>query len=250
MKPYFENENGKLYHGDCLEIMFGIADDSFDMVCCDLPYAVTECKWDKMIPTDKIWEHYKRICKNNAAVVLNGIQPFTSKIILSNIEMFKYCLVWRKSRIGNFAQAKYRFLNEHEDIMVFSRGGLSGNAAIKMSYNPQGLENCHKQRKDRTRPSEHKPGRKQRRNYIQTKTNYPKSVLEFKSASGKLHPTQKPLKLIEYLIKTYTNEGDTVLDNCVGSGTTLAACENLKRKWIGIEKEKKYCEIAAKRVIG
>jgi site-specific DNA-methyltransferase (adenine-specific) len=226
-----------------------IPNGSVDAIICDLPYGTTTCKWDSVIPFEPLWEQYKRIIKNNGAIVLTAAQPFTSFLVTSNIEMFKYSLVWKKSRISHFAQAPYRFLTEHEDIVVFSNAGVSKNAKIRMIYNPQGILPCNKVVKGKGH-SEHRPSTKVQKKYLQTTTNYPKSIIEITSDLAFNHPTQKPVALMEYLVNTYTNEGYTVLDNCMGSGTTGVACKNLNRNFIGIEKDEAYFEIARKRING
>ncbi len=233
--------------GDCLERMKEIPDGSVDMVLTDPPYGTTACKWDSIIPLEPMWEQLKRVIKPNGAIVMTAAQPFTSVLTLSNIDMFKYSLVWKKSRISHFAQAPYRFLTEHEDIVVFSYGGASKNAKNRMIYNPQGTTEIHKVVKGKGH-SDHRPSNRVQKDYVQSRTGYPKSVLEFKSDQAKLHPTQKPVALMEYLIRTYTNEGDTVLDFTMGSGTTGVACANTGRKFIGIEMDENYFNIAEKRI--
>ena len=228
-----------LRHGDCLDLMKDIPDGSIDMVMADPPYGTTECKWDSIIPLGPMWEALKRVTKPNGAIVLMAAQPFTTKLISFNMKMFKYCWVWEKSRPSGFLNAKKRPLNSVEDIVIFFD--------ILGTYNPQG-----------TRPGKLSGGRNTysecyefcvRKDHIQTTTGYPRSVLRIKNSnSGNDHPTQKPVALMEYLIKTYTNEGETVLDFCMGSGTTGVAARNLDRKFYGIEKEKKYFDIASKRI--
>ena len=241
-------ELDKIYNMDCLEGMKQIDDNSIDMILCDLPYGITQCKWDSIIPLDKLWKQYKRVIKNKGVIVLTASQPFTSILIMSNIEMFKYSLVWKKRGTNaGFAQAPYRFLKEHEDIVIFSYGGTSKNARIRMVYNPQGLKDCNRVVKGRTESS-HRNGRKKQEDYIQKKTGYPKSILTFNEDNHWQHPTQKPISLFEYLIKTYTNEGNLVLDNCIGSGTTAVACKRLNRKYIGFENNDEYYNIAKKRI--
>lgn len=236
-----------LMHGDCLERMKEIPDGSVDMVLTDPPYGTTACKWDSIIPLEPMWEQLERVIKQNGAIVLFGSQPFTSALIMSNHKIFKYQLIWKKSRISHFAQAPYRFLTEHEDVIVFSLGGTSKNAKSRMVYNPQGLQDCRKVCKGKGY-SDHRPSRVKQEDYIQTKTGYPKSILEFKSDIAKEHPTQKPVSLMEYLIKTYTNEGETVLDFTCGSGTTGVACVNTNRNFIGIELDQGYFDIAKQRI--
>jgi len=239
----------KLYKGDCLERMKEIADGSVDMVLTDPPYGTTACKWDSIIPLEPMWEQLKRVIKPNGAIVMTASQPFTTTLIASNMKMFKYSLVWQKSRVCHFAQAPYRFLTEHEDIVVFSNGGTSKNAKSRMVYNPQGTQDCNKVCKGKGH-SDHRPSGVVQADYVQTKTGYPKSIITIASDSAKIHPTQKPVPLMEYLIKTYTNEGELVLDFTMGSGTTGVACKNLNRNFIGIEKDDKYFEIAKKRIEG
>ena len=233
--------------GDCLERMKEIPDGSVDMILTDPPYGTTACKWDSIIPLEPMWEQLKRIIKPNGAIVMTAANPFTSVLIASNLTMFKYSLVWKKSKVSHFAQAPYRFLTEHEDLLVFSFGGTSKNAKNRMPYNPQGLIDCNKVCKGKAH-SDHRPSNKVQKDYLQTKTGYPKSILEFKSDTAKDHPTQKPVALMEYLIKTYTNQNETVLDFTMGSGSTGVAAKNLNRKFIGIEMDKGYFNIAQDRI--
>ena len=238
----------QLIHGDCVEKMKDIPAGSVDMILTDPPYGTTECKWDSVVPFEPMWEQLQRVVKDDGAVVLFGSEPFTSLLVCSNLDKFKYKLIWRKSRIQHFAQAPYRFLTETEDILVFSRGGTAKNAKIRMKYNPQGLVKINKRVKGKGY-SEHRPGRMVQDDYMQEWTNYPRDILEFSSVQGNLsHPTQKPVALLEYLIKTYTNEGDAVLDFTMGSGSTGVACVNLNREFIGIELDEGYFNIAEKRI--
>lgn len=245
--PNITTDKYRLMRGDCLERMADIPDGSVDMVLCDLPYGTTACKWDSVIPFEPLWTQYRRIVRVGGAIVLTAAQPFTSALTLSASDLFKYSLVWRKSKVCHFAQAPYRFLTEHEDVLVFSGGGTSKNAKTRMTYNPQGVRPCEKVCKG-TGHSDHRPSAKRQANYVQTVTGYPKSVLEFASDTAKTHPTQKPVALMEYLIRTYTNEGETVLDNCMGSGTTGVACANTKRRFIGIERDPEFYHIACDRI--
>lgn len=230
-----------LIKGNCLELMKNISSKSIDMILCDLPYGITNCNWDVLIPFDELWVQYKRIIKNDGAIVLFGKQPFTSKLILSNIKDFKYCLIWKKDNHDNPLMAKKRFLNITEDICIFYKN--------QCCYNPQGLIRVNKITKQGRGES---LSQKNKRNtqYVQAYTNYPKNILEFKRDLDNIHPTQKPVALLEYLIKTYTNEGDVVLDNCMGSGSTGIACKNTNRNFIGMEIDNKYFEIAKKRIHG
>lgn len=223
-----------LREGDCLVLMKSIPSGSVDMVLCDLPYGTTACKWDTIIPFEPLWEQYKRIIKDNGAIVLTASQPFTSALVMSNPKMFKYCWYWKKRPV-NFLNAKKQPMRNVEDILVFGGG----------TYNPQGLVSCKRVNK-RSNSTETNGfhGAKNESEF----TNYPHQVLEITNGERGLHPTQKPVALFEYLIKTYTNEGDLVLDNCAGSGTTGIACQNTNRRFILIEKDEEYCKIIRKRL--
>ena len=234
-----------LHHGDCLDIMPTLEAGSIDLVLTDPPYGTTACKWDSVIPLEPMWDNLKRLIKPNAAIVMTASQPFTTTLIASNMKMFKYCWVWDKKRPSNPMLAKVRTLKVHEDICVFYRAFGT--------YNPQGLIKTDGKPRGGTSPSKTELGfgRAAQKNYKQTHTNYPKSIQVFGTDNSKnLHPTQKPVALMEYLIKTYTNEGDTVLDFTMGSGTTGVACENLGRNFIGIEKDAGYFKIASERIEG
>ena len=238
-----------LYKGDCLIEMNKIADKSIDMILCDLPYGTTACSWDVIIPFNKLWEQYKRIVKDNGAIVLFGSEPFSSALRMSNLKMFRYDWYWKKTKQGNFAQAPYMPLKNIEIISIFSKGKIANNSTIKMNYFPQGTSSCNKINNGGNKANDFRPNRKSKNeNHIQTVTNYPKQLLEFDSCYEFLHPTQKPTSLLEYLIKTYTLENETVLDNCMGSGSTGVACINTNRNFIGIEKDDKYFEIAKDRI--
>jgi len=246
------NKKVRLLHGDCLELMKDIPDKSIDMILCDLPYGTTACKWDTVIPFEPLWGQYKRIIKDNGAIVLTASQPFTSALVMSNVKMFKYEWYWVKNRITGFANAKKQPLRNIEDILVFYNN--------HSTYNPQGIVRIDKVCKNgksvggeslRTniKESANKGSlRTEGKTYIQEFTGYPRQALTDIPEEKKLHPTQKPVALMEYLIKTYTNEGDTVLDNCMGSGTTGVACKNLNRNFIGMEMDDKYFEIASNRI--
>lgn len=239
---------GVIYNECCLSGMLNIPDESVDLICCDLPYGLTECKWDTPLNLDILWENYNRILKKNGIIILFGKQPFTSRLVASNYKMFKYSLVWHKSKPGGFAQAPYKVLCEHEDILIFTYGKTTKNSKNRMTYNPQGTKPCNKKMKGKTGNTEHRKGRKTQKDYIQTITNYPRSILNFKNEGKVKHPTQKPLKLIEYLIKTFSNENETVLDNCMGSGTTAVACINYERRYIGYETDKKFYDVCIERI--
>ena len=232
-------EINKIHQGDCLELMKEIADNSVDMILCDLPYGTTKCKWDTIIPFDKLWEQYKRIIKDNGAIVLFGVEPFSSSLRLSNIKDYKYDWIWNKNRFVNFSCSKIRPLKITELISVFYKK--------QCIYNPQGIIRVDKIQRQGVKASSQIGGISRKKEYLQTHTNYPRDILEFKSKRG-LHPTQKPVALFEYLIKTYNNEGDLVLDNCTGSGTTGVACINKNRTFILIELDEKYFNIAKKRI--
>ena len=239
----------KLYNGDCLEVMKQIPDKSVDMILTDLPYGITHCKWDSQIDVTKLWGEYCRIIKPSRAIVLFAQQPFTSKLVMSNPEWFKYCWIWVKNRCPNFMMAKYAPLKTTEDIVVFSDGGINTNTKNKMRYFPQGLKSINKQVKSNVKKSGINVYNCLNKEYTQTTTGYPKNIIEFPTENG-LHPTQKPVVLCEYLIKTYTNEGEIVVDNCMGSGSTGVACKNTNRNFIGIELDEKYFKIAEERING
>lgn len=240
-----------LLHGDCLELMRDIPDKSVDMILCDLPYGTTACKWDVVIPFALLWEQYKRVIKDRGAIVLFGSQPFTSALVMSNIEQYKYDWIWNKSKGVGFLNAKNAPLKFHEIISVFSTGNTANNNKNRMCYFPQGLvESCRLRtysEKDSQSVVGVRPSRK-KTNYTQNKSGYPKSTLNYRNERNIFHPTQKPVALLEYLIKTYTLEGETVLDNCMGSGSTGVACVNTNRQFVGIEKDDKYFEIAKQRI--
>ena len=225
--------------GDCLELMKEIPDKSIDMILCDLPYGTTACKWDTIIPFEPLWGGYLRIIKPNGAIVLFCKQPFTTELIHSNLNLFKYVLVWQKDNHDNPLMAKKRFLNITEDIAIFYQK--------QCTYNPQGIIEVNKITKQ-GRGCSLSQRNDRKSEYVQTFTNYPRNILTFKRDLPNIHPTQKPVALLEYLIKTYTNEGETVLDNCMGSGSTGVACINTNRNFIGYELDEKYFEIAGKRI--
>ena len=230
--------------------MKSIPDGSVDMILCDLPYGTTACKWDTVIPFEPLWAQYRRVAKRNAAIVLTASQPFTTALIASNMRDFRYCWVWDKGVAANFPQAKMRPLKVHEDVCVFSAGAPSyypqmtakDKPVVKQSNNLSwgdgGVFDLRGKAADAWEP----------KTYTES---YPPSIVKFSSRSAGsrgLHPTQKPVALMEYLIRTYTQEGETVLDNCMGSGTTGVACINTGRKFIGIERDDKYFAIASERI--
>ncbi len=249
-------DNVILYHGDCLEKMKLIPDDSVDLVLCDLPYGTTKCKWDTIIDINELWKHYKRIVKKPSGVILLfGQQPFTSMLVSSNYEWFKYNLIWKKNKTTQYLLANYRPMKCTEDIAVFSKGGAAAASRHKgnMTYNPQGLipkiinkKNSAKRIGKMLNQAHHLgPNNKltSEKPYQQKFTNYPNELLAFDIEYDTIHETQKPVKLIEYLIKTYSNENNTVLDNTMGSGTTGVGCINTNRKFIGIELIDKYYKL-------
>ena len=249
-------ELNRIYNEDCLEGMKRIPDKSIDMILCDLPYGTTACKWDTVIPLEPLWEQYDRIIKDNGTICLFSSQPFTSFLVYSNPKEFKYEWVWHKSKGCNFTHAKNMPIKFHENICVFSKapiGHVSQLRERRMKYNPQGIVRVDKSwSRPQKYETEHKLARKSHSlNRIIEYEGYPKSIIEFNNSDNRergLHPTQKPVALCEYLIKTYTDEGDTILDNCIGSGTTAVAAINTNRNYTGFELDNHYCEIANERI--
>lgn len=240
-------ETINLFQGDCLEVMKDIPDKSVDMILCDLPYGTTECKWDKFIDNKSMWEHYNRILKESGNIILFASQPFTTKLIESNPKMFRYEIIWIKTRPTGFANANYRPMKKHENILIFTKASTSTAGNNHATYNPQGLIECERKVK---RTSRGYQGERQnsKDEYVSKFTNYPTSIVEFPSEGKTVHPTQKPVDLLKYLIKTYSNEGEVVLDNCMGSGSTGVACINTNRRFIGIELDETYFNIAKERI--
>ena len=245
IQPYYSNAQVILYKGDCLEVMQQL-DMTFDCCITDPPYGSTACKWDEIIPFKPMWYALNRLIKDNGAICLFGSQPFSSYLRISNIEMFKYDWIWNKKTGLGFLDSKFRPLKCHEIISIFSQGGCSNGSNPAMSYFPQDLIKTTKQNANsKSNILNSEPT--QRKNLNTEFTNYPKSIITYSRVSG-LHPTQKPVSLIEYLIKTYTNEGEIVLDFTAGSGTTGVACMELNRKCVLIQREQKYCDITIKRL--
>lgn len=239
--------------GDCLELMKDIPDGSVDMVLCDLPYGTIGCKWDSRIPYQPLWQQYKRIIKRNGVIALFGSEPFSTYMRMSNIEWFKYDWIWRKNTYTGFQHAKNMPLKDYEIVSVFSPGSMGHTQLLgdkRMPYNPQGITVISRERGGGTRKFGSVVGKRpsQRDRYVQYAKDYPRMILEFESVSKREHPTQKPVALLEYLIRTYTNEGETVLDNCMGSGSTGVACANTGRDFIGIELDMGYFNIAKERI--
>ena len=230
--------------GDCLELMKDIPNGSIDMILADLPYGTTQCKWDTIIPFDKLWEQYERIIKPNGAIVLTASQPFTSYLIVSKIKLFKYELIWDKVASSTPMLAKTMPLKKHENILVFYKN--------KPTYNPEFTIGKKWSRAGVFKKAGYTGSNDVlgKRTGDETDLKYPKSIITISNANktGVVHPTQKPIALFEYLIKTYTNENDLVLDNTAGSGTTAIACLNTNRQFIVMEKEQKYYDIILKRV--
>lgn len=265
----------KLYNEDCLKTLSKLDENSIDLILADLPYGTTDRNglekkktkksrlfdWDSIIPLDELWKLYKKVLKKDGVVVLTADQPFTSKLVLSNLEWFKYEWIWKKNKTVGFLHANHRPMKQTEDILVFSPANASA-ASVKngtnMKYNPQGIIPSNKKKKnskDRLGvflDNEDFMGKNNKllgnTEYTQKYTNYPTEILEFGHDTSKVHPTQKPVLLMEYLIKTYSNENELVLDNTMGSGTTGVACVNTNRNFIGIEMDKKYFDIASERI--
>jgi site-specific DNA-methyltransferase (adenine-specific) len=232
----------KLLKGDCLDRMKEIPDGSVDMILTDPPYGTTACKWDTVIDLQLMWEQLKRITKPNGAIVMTASQPFTTKLISSNYKMFKYCWVWEKQKVTGFYNARRMPLKSVEDVCVFGYGSLL--------YNPQGTVSCNVKNNRKNKGGNGVYGRTNNNDYVQKEGNFPRSVLRFNHIThGQVHPTQKPVALMEYLIKTYTNETETVLDFTMGSGTTGVACIRNNRKFIGIEMDKVYFDNAHIRLL-
>jgi DNA modification methylase len=238
-----------LMHGDCLELMKSIPDGSVDMVLTDPPYGTTACKWDSVIPFEPMWAQLKRATKRNGAIVMTASQPFTSVLGASQVNMLKYCWYWRKSRATGHLNAKKMPMKDIEDVLVFY--------SAPPTYNAQGVIPLGKVQKNSASDMARGvtsdatsvvTGGITRKEYTQDFTNYPRQVLDFSSDGATVHPTQKPVALMEYLIRTYTNEGETVLDFTMGSGTTGVAAKNLNRSFIGIELDETYFNIAKERI--
>jgi len=229
-----------IIQGDSIQEMQKLPNQSINMILCDLPYGMTANKWDSIIPLDSLWIEFKRLLKPKGCVVLTGMQPFTSKLVMSNPEWFKYEWIWKKSNSTGFLNAKKQPLRIHENILVFCEG--------QGTYNPQKMGFNRKLRRSNPKNTSQNYGNQEGYFAFSSGKQYPKSIIAYSSDKEKLHPTQKPVSLFEYLIETYTDEGDTVLDCCIGSGTTAIACMRTDRKCIGIEKEQKYVDMTNKRI--
>lgn len=233
----------EIFFGDCIELLKKIPDNSIDMILCDLPYGTTQCKWDTVLPMEELWIEYNRVCKERAAMVFTSAQPFTSSLVMSNVKYFKYTWVWEKSKATGYLNAKKMPMRAHEDICVFYRK--------PPTYNPQMVQGTPYDKGKAHRPTD-VYGAQKGKIHVKSESGlrYPRTVQYFKTAEseGKVfHSTQKPLALFEYLIKTYTNEGELVLDNCIGSGTTALACINTNRNYVGMEIDPDFYNIAQER---
>ena len=243
---FINNEKYKLYQGDCLSIMNNLINSKvkFDAIITDPPYGTTACKWDTIIPLNEMWLRINKLIKVNGAIVLFGSEPFSSALRMSNIKNYRYDLIWEKNNAGNFQLAKKQFLKYHENISVFYNK--------QPTYNPQGIIKLEKpiiqSNKGKAGKLGHLSSEKKREVYSQEYTNYPKSILRFARPSKPLHPTQKPVALLEYLIKTYTKERELVLDFTMGSGSTGVACINTNRRFVWIELDEIYFKIANERI--
>ena len=241
----------QLHYGDCLDVMGSLEPQSIDLILCDLPFGTTDCKGDLPIPLGALWSHYVKVLKPTGCVVLFGNNPFTSELIMSNRTWFKQSLVWNKNKCGSPALAKIRPMQTHEDIVVFAPNTTTYNPQMtfdepyaRQTDNPEGYEGKH---------NKHGYGMKPVKGFTNHGTRYPKSILNISrdfSAQQQIHPNQKPVPLLEYLIKTYSNVGEWVLDNAMGCGSSLIAARNVGRHVIGIEKEKEYFDLAKVRVTG
>lgn len=234
----------KFFNGDCLVEMQKIADKSVDLILCDLPYGTTDCSWDSVIPFDKLWEQYNRIIKEDGVIALFASQPFTTEVINSNRKNYKYLWYWIKNKPTGFCFAKYQPMRCVEEILIFYK---------KFKYNPQGLKELPEPKKKNRKPPNdgvYGDGGLTNKDYVQRFTGYPKHTLYFdkEPTNKQVHPSQKPVDLLSYIIKTYTNEGDVVLDNCMGSGATGIACKLTKRDFIGIEMDEAFYNLAKKRI--
>lgn len=254
VKYKLNNSEIKLYNGDCLELMKDIPDKSIDMILCDLPYGTTACKWDTIIPFEPLWKQYNRIIKDNGIIALFGSEPFSTALRMSQFDLYRYDWYWVKSKAGLYQHAKNRPMKAIETISIFSKAKWGHKSQVKnrMPYNPQGIKSIGMKTVTKNYNAGGTVGErpKQIGKKYEAFTGFPNDVLYYQNIIGKqaIHSTQKSVDLCEYLIKTYTNEGETVLDNCMGSGTTGVACKNLNRNFIGIELDETYFNIAKERI--
>lgn len=247
-------ELNKIYNEDCLEGMKDIPDGSIDMILCDLPYGTTRLKWDSIIPLDELWSEYERIIKPNGAIVLTAIEPFASSLRTHGLNYYRHEWIWNKERAGNFMQAKNHPMRVHEHVLVFSKKKVN-YYPIMTKADPKNIRPEIKNREQKTEfIGKVNKGFANSKEYNKNKLRYPKSILTYNARAkecnniNRIHPTQKPVDLFEYLINTYTKKGETVLDNCMGSGTTAIACINTNRNYIGFEVEKQYYDLANERI--
>ena len=250
LTPDWTKDGIDLYLGDCLDVLPGLADNSVDAVVTDPPYGTTACKWDSIIPLEPMWEQLKRVAKPNAAIVMTASQPFTTELISSNMGMFKCCWVWEKNRGSNFGNVRWQPMKEHEDVVVFGRGRITYNP-IPERRKGGGLSRVRYKVNARTRTENYSAGLHGDIERSRGDMRCPSSVQKFNTATGQEnvdHPTQKPVALMTYMVRTYTNEGETVLDFAMGSGTTGLAAIKTGRRFIGIEKEPKYFDLCIKRI--
>ena len=240
----------KLLKGDCLELMQNIPDASIDFICCDLPYGTTSIKWDTVLNLDSLWKHYNRIIKHKGVICLFGSQPFSAQLICSNLACFRYELIWNKNKCGSPGLAKYRPMKTHENILIFYKNA-GGTYNPQMTAGEPFKRQCKKPEGYVSKKNDHGYGFKPMNEFENKGTRYPKSIINISrnfSAQQQVHPTQKPVPLIEWLVKTFSNEGDIVLDNCMGSGTTAIACLNTNREFIGIEMDEEIYKSACDRL--
>ena len=252
----FETENYNIYCNDCIEQMQQLIPKNIkiDLVLVDMPYGVSDCTWDSLIPFDKMWDCLDKLSHNTTNFLFFGVEPFSTYLRMSNIDIYRYDLYWSKNRCTGFLHAKNKPLTSIELISVFSNGFVNHKQITnnRMTYNPQGLKIIEQPKTAKSRnesgSSIYNKSSFKEKTYIPKYTNYPRQLIHFDSLTKTIHPTQKPVKLLEYLIKTYSNEGDTVLDFTMGSGSTGVACMNTNRKFIGIELEEEYYQIAKERL--
>lgn len=250
------NLTARLWLGSCLDLMASIPDGSVDLIAVDLPYGVTREFWDKVLPMDQLWAEYRRILKPTGNIVLTAAGMFSAKLMMAAPDLYKYSVIWEKPGVTQFAHCAYRVMTKHEDVLVFAKGGMGNKAKLKPTYNPQGLVELAKPKKSRNGNNRDKSmlkmrGRRADEGYVQTHTNYPTSVQRFPSTpkvQGEAPQTQKPVALMDWIIRTYSNPGDVVLDNCLGSGTTGVAALAAGRSFIGIEKMPHFYEAAVERI--
>ena len=244
----------RLWLGSCLDLMASIPDGSVDLVACDLPYGVTACDWDKLVPMNALWAEYRRILKPTGNIILTAAGMFSAKLMMAAPDLYKYTNIWEKTRATNFFHKDYRTLTKHEDVLVFCKGGLGNNAKVNPTYNPQGLVDLEKplvSRNGNKKGLWHARGLNANPQRRQTQTNWPTSVVRFASATkvkGAAPETQKPVALMDWIVRTYSNPGDVVLDNCLGSGTTGVAALAAGRSFIGIEKMPDFYQAAVERI--